>query len=242
MVSMRSSMSLVFASALAGCATPVPHVQPPAPPPAETTLAVTRPKPPRVGCREQPGVSTWERRLRSNHRLLADTEQSARQGERYIPRLRRILEESGIPPALALLPIIESKFQLRARGRYGELGLWQLRHATARRFGLVVNGRRDDRLDPELATRGAARFLLYLHERYDDWLLAIAAYNAGEQRIDRAMAHHPGATFWDLARDGRLPRHCREYVPHFLAVVQMVEKAPFCPDARERTALNGSEA
>src|SRR5262245_15691056 len=117
---MRPAMSLMFASALAGCATSSPRVYLPEPPPAETSVTVIAPEPRTARCREQPGVSTWEHRLRSNRRLLADTEKSARQGAPYIPRLRRILEESGIPPALALLPIVESKFQLHARGRAGE--------------------------------------------------------------------------------------------------------------------------
>src|SRR5437016_1956453 len=82
------------------------------------------------------------------------------------------------------------------------LGLWQLRPATARRFGLVVDAERDDRADPAQATRAAARYLGYLHRRYRDWPLALAAYNAGEGRIDRALARQPHATFWELSASG----------------------------------------
>src|SRR5205823_3533825 len=83
--------------------------------------------------------------------------ESLARGSRYLPGLRRILEANGVPPSLALLPVIESGFYPTARGRRGERGLWQLRRATARRFGLVVNAHRDDRLAPERATRAAAR-------------------------------------------------------------------------------------
>src|SRR5439155_463797 len=83
----------------------------------------------------------------------------------------------------------------------------------ARRFGLVVNAHRDDRLQPERATRAAARYLHILYERYGDWPLALAAYNAGERRVDRALARDPEASFWSLAERGWLPRISREYVP-----------------------------
>jgi len=117
--------------------------------------------------------------------------------------------------------VIESGFYPTARGRKGERGLWQLRRATARRFGLVVNAHRDDRVEPERATRAAARYLRLLHDRYGDWALALAAYNAGEHRVDRALERDPDASFWRLAENGYLPRISREYVPRFFAVVRM---------------------
>ena len=134
---------------------------------------------------------------------------------------------------LALLPAIESSFYATARGRRGERGLWQLRRATARRFGLVVNAHRDDRLQPERATRAAARYLHILYERYGDWPLALAAYNAGERRVDRALARDPEASFWSLAERGWLPRISREYVPRFFAVVRVAGE-------REPTALGSA--
>src|SRR5438132_1570928 len=127
----------------------------------------------------------------------------------------------GVPPSLALLPVIESGFYPTARGRRGERGLWQLRRATARRFGLVVNAHRDDRVQPERATRAAAQYLRLLHDRYGDWPLALAAYNAGERRVDRALARDPEASFWRLAERGYLPRSSRDYVPRFFAVVRV---------------------
>src|SRR5439155_1443330 len=107
-------------------------------------------------------------------------------------------------------------------------GIRHLRPATARRFGLVVDAERDDRADPAQATRAAARYLGYLHRRYRDWPLALAAYNAGEGRIDRALARQPHATFWELSASGHLPRKSRDYVPRFLALVRLDERVRAC--------------
>jgi len=166
-------------------------------------------------------IDAWENRLRTHPQLRRDTAESLARGSRYLPGLRRILEANGVPPSLALLPVIESGFYPTARGRRGERGLWQLRRATARRFGLVVNAHRDDRLAPERATRAAARYLHVLYEHYGDWPLALAAYNAGERRVDRALARDPEASFWRLAERGWLPRISSEYVPRFFAVVRV---------------------
>jgi hypothetical protein len=220
---------LVGASVLAGCAT----VQPPAPPPPPAVAAPAAPAPPRTfSCVEEPVVDAWAERLRTDRELYKDTQHSLRRGERFLPELRRILADSGVPGSLALLPAVESGFEPRARGRSGELGLWQLRAATARRCGLVVNARRDDRTKLEPSTLCAASFLRFLHARYRDWPLALAAYNAGQNRVDRALARDPGASFWQLARQNRLPRVSREYVPRFLALVRVVEEPRGCPPAQ----------
>ena len=185
----------------------------PIPPPAAA--------PPELHTITNPRIDVWERRLRTQPTLREATEDSLGRGATYLPRLCAILGEHGLPPDLALLPVVESGFWPTARGRAGERGLWQLRRDTARRFGLVVNARRDDRLHPERATRAAARYLVFLHARYGDWPLALAAYNAGERRVDRALRRGRRADFWQLADRRLLPRTSREYVPHFLAVVRV---------------------
>ncbi len=187
----------------------VATIRPPAPPPTELHGLANR------------RIDVWEHRLRALPSLRRATEESLARGASYLPRLCAILGEHGLPPDLALLPVVESGFWPTARGRSGERGLWQLRRATARRFGLVVNARRDDRLHPERATRAAARYLVFLYARYGDWPLALAAYNAGERRVDRALARGRRADFWQLADRRLLPRTSREYVPHFLAVVRV---------------------
>ena len=166
--------------------------------------------------------------MRTRREFAEDTRATMARGARYLPQLRQLMVDAGLPPDLALLPAVESGFEPRARGRRGELGLWQLRPATARRLGLVVNSRRDDRVDPARSTRAAARYLRFLHARYRDWPLTLAAYNAGEGRIDRALARFPHASFWELAASGHLPRKSQDYVPRFLVVVRLAEHVQAC--------------
>ncbi len=220
---------LVLAATVAGCAVTARR---PVPGPEEDVSSNVRSTPARR-CAEDPLVAAWTRRLRTNRALQATTQRDLARGAPYLPRLRSILGEAGVPPALALLPLVESGFRADMRGRHGERGLWQLRPATARRFQLVVQASRDDRLNAERATRGAAAYLSFLYGRYGDWPLALAAYNAGEGRVDRALARRPGATFWELARARRLPRSSCEYVPRFLAVIGLVDGTPACLGAEE---------
>ncbi len=207
---------LMLLAAVAACAPPQRG-----PSPRSTGTALLPTVPPAhqgaLGTLDNPRIDAW----RDHDRFRRETAESLARGSRYLPGLRRILQENGVPPTLALLPVIESGFYPTARGRKGERGLWQLRRGTARRFGLVVNAHRDDRIEPERATRAAARYLRFLHDRYGDWALALAAYNAGERRVDRALARDPDASFWTLAEQGSLPRISREYVPRFFAVVRM---------------------
>ena len=159
-----------------------------------------------------------------------------------VPRLEAILIEHGLPRELVAVPAVESRYQTNARGSHGELGLWQLRPATARRFGIEVNARRDERAHVDQSTRAAARYLAFLYARYADWPLALAAYNAGEGRIDRALARRPGATFWELAERGALPPVSREYVPKILAVVRVNAGPGSCSQAMASTRDRDEDA
>jgi hypothetical protein len=223
---------VVLVAGLAACGThraPVPPDTPRiavAPPPA--AAVGTRRATGELDCVRNPRIDAWERRLRGDAPLGAATRESLERGERYLPEVRAILARHGLPESLALLPALESGYEPRARGRYGELGLWQLRRPTARRFGLVVDARRDERVVPARSTEAAARYLAYLRARYGEWPLALAAYNAGERRVDRALARRPDATFWELADGGWLPRTSRDFVPRFLAVVRLDRGAERC--------------
>lgn len=211
----------------------VRHARVEPPPPSlpagpERAAAAATPAPDALGCLDHPRIDHWEHRLRTHRKLRAATERGLERGERYLPTLRAIMTASGLPPSLALLPVVESGFRPNARGRFGDAGLWQFRAPTARRMGLVVDRRRDDRLHPERSTRAAARYLRRLHARYKDWPLALAAYNAGPGRVDGARRRLPGADFWELAERGHLPRTSRDFVPRFLAVVRVSEDVRTC--------------
>ena len=181
-----------------------------------------------LACVAHPFIDVWERRLRAERPLCADTAQVLARGAAYLPDMRDVFSADGLPSSLALLPAIESSFGIDAMSKTGSRGLWQLKPATARRFGLVVSRRRDDRLEPDLATRAAARYLAVLHAHFGDWPLALAAYNVGEGRVDRARRRDPGASFWQLTEDRRLSRASLDYVARFLALVRVVDGAEDC--------------
>jgi peptidoglycan lytic transglycosylase D len=142
---------------------------------------------------------------------------------RYMEIIEREFEREGLPIELAYLPIVESTFSQEAVGR-GVVGLWQFTSGTARKYGLIVNREVDERRDPEKASRAAAQLLRDLYDRFDSWDLAIAAYNAGPARIERALARQPGADFWKLADRGLLPGVTTQYVPKVLATALIASR------------------
>ncbi|MBI1750680.1 MAG: transglycosylase SLT domain-containing protein [Acidobacteria bacterium] len=129
----------------------------------------------------------------------------------------RIFAEEGVPLELLVVAEIESGINPLARSPKGARGPWQLMPATAERFGLRVDGLMDERIHPERSTRAAARYLRELHAQFGDWLLALAAYNAGEQRVARAVERGGTRDFWQLAGRRLLPAETRQYVPAILA-------------------------
>jgi len=179
-------------------------------------------------CVDHPLIDAWEYRLRTERAFRITTIDSLTRGNQYLGRFHEILRDAGLPTGLALLPVVESSFRVNARGRGGSVGLWQLQAPTARRFGLIVNKRHDERLDPERATQAAVAYLAMLHDRYEDWPLALAAYNAGEGRVDRALKKLPDSDYWSLIAAHRLSPITRDYVPRFFATVRMVESSPAC--------------
>ena len=136
--------------------------------------------------------------------------------------IERILRDEGIPVELIGIVLIESAAQETAESPRGARGLWQLMPATAQRYGLRVNGQVDDRLDPAKATYAAAHYLRDLHLRFGDWLLALAAYNAGEDTVQRAIERSGKAEFWTLSNNRQLPGETRAYVPAVLAAIQLL--------------------
>lgn len=128
----------------------------------------------------------------------------------------RIFAEEGVPLELLVVAEIESGFNPLALSPKGARGPWQLMPATAERFGLRVDKQTDERIHPERSTRAAARYLRELYAQFGDWLLALAAYNAGEQRVTNAIERGGTRDFWQLAQRRLLPEETRRYVPAVL--------------------------
>ncbi len=155
--------------------------------------------------------------LKRHPRYLARLEARLAQHLAYIHQ--RVIDR-GMPGEIALLPIVESALDPYAFSPGGAAGLWQFIPATGRRFGLERDWWVDGRRDPVAATEAALDYLTHLHERFEDWSLALAGYNTGEGNVARARRRAPeGASFWSL----RLPRETSAYVPRLLALAALVD-------------------
>ncbi len=150
-------------------------------------------------------------------------EMGLKRGIEYLPMIFKVLKKYNIPEEIAYLPLLESNFKIKAVSRARAKGLWQFMRSTALLYGLKVNWWLDERYNPEKATDAAARLLKHLYEKYGDWYLALAAYNAGEGRVDRALRRTKVNDFMHLSRTRYLKRETRNYVPAFLALVIIVK-------------------
>lgn len=135
------------------------------------------------------------------------------------PEVRPVLREAGVPEEMLYLMMIESGGNPEAVSSARAVGMWQFMSYTARDMNLSVSPYFDTRRQPEAATRAAARYLSMLHEQFDSWWLAAAAYNAGPDRVRRALRRAPGADYFDLVERKLLPPATREYVPKTLAAL-----------------------
>lgn len=138
---------------------------------------------------------------------------------RYRKLIDKALSEQKLPKGLAYLPVIESAYMPTLTSRAGAHGIWQFMPATAREYGLRVDWWVDERADPEHSTRAAATYLRDLYRMFDDWSLALAAYNCGPGRIRRTLEQAGATSFWELLDAGLLPKETRGYVPTFYATL-----------------------
>jgi membrane-bound lytic murein transglycosylase D len=141
---------------------------------------------------------------------------------KQLARLKQIFIEERVPPQLVWIAEVESSFDARARSPAGAAGMFQLMPATARNLDLSVGLLRDERLHPEKSGRAAARYLRRLHDRFGDWRLALAAYNAGEGRVGALLKKHKGRTYDDINQF--LPVETQMYVPKIEATLRKHEK------------------
>ena len=221
--------------ATAGCA-PLPEVEPDPVsrdssrvPRERESAALTTLEPPEEDPFRQSPSPWWQSTdlarpevVASKNDLLADDGRGLRtwlrRAEPLLPDMLRILEEAGLPPEIWVLAIVESGLRYDARSRSNAVGLWQFVPNTANHSGLLVTLDRDQRRDWEASTRAASRYLIELKSRFDDGLLALAAFNCGPSRVSREIAGRDEVTFWDLD----LPPETRRHVPRVLALADLL--------------------
>ena len=140
----------------------------------------------------------------------------------YFPLFEETLDRHGLPLELKYLAVVESGLNPMACSHAGARGLWQFMYATAKYQGLRIDSYIDERRDPVRSTEAACKYLSRLYSLYDDWCLALAAYNAGPGNVNRAIRRSGGKrNFWEIRFF--LPRETRNYVPAFMAVTYIME-------------------
>ena len=145
--------------------------------------------------------------------------------EEHLSAIAQIFRDEGMPHDLMNLAVIESRFSTDAMSRSGALGIWQFTRGTAKLYGLRIEGGLDQRKDPILSTLAASRLLRDLYDRYSDWYLALAAYNAGPGVVDRAVAKSANDSFWALARGSYFSKQTKDFVPRFIAATIIMKTA-----------------
>ncbi len=142
----------------------------------------------------------------------------------YFPLFEQQLDNYDIPIEMKYLAIVESALNPRARSRVGATGLWQFMYGTGREMKLDINSYVDERSDPIKSTEAACRYLTRLYGIYEDWDLALAAYNSGPGNVNKAIRRSGGyKNYWNIRRN--LPRETAGYVPAFLATMYLFEYA-----------------
>jgi len=158
-------------------------------------------------------------------RLRDEFEAGLKRSGSYLPMIKKIFREEGLPEDLAYMAHQESAFKLNAYSRARAKGMWQFMSFTGRKYGLRTDLWVDERSDFEKATRAAATYLKELYARYDDWYLAMAAYNAGEGKIDRALARTHAKDYWALTKTRYIRTETKWYVAAILASI-LIDKSP----------------
>jgi membrane-bound lytic murein transglycosylase D len=145
--------------------------------------------------------------------------------KQYLPVMKDIFKQHGLPEDLVFVALIESGFNPYAYSRSRASGPWQFITGTGRKYGLKINEWIDERRDPIKSTEAAARYLKDLYEQFGSWPLALASYNAGEGKVARAIAKTQSDDFWKIKQTRHLRLETRNYVPKFMAAT-IIAKNP----------------
>jgi membrane-bound lytic murein transglycosylase D len=177
-------------------------------------VETNQPAPPRTNPSPQKERDVWVRKISGRPWSAAAKE--------YVPQLKPIFAAQKVPPELVWVAEVESSFDRRAESPAGAAGLFQLMPETAKRFGLSL-WPRDERFEAEASATASARYLKFLFDRFQDWRLALAAYNAGEGSVQKLLDRYKTRSYDDIA--AHLPAETQMYVPRVEAVVRQREGA-----------------
>jgi len=145
------------------------------------------------------------------------TENALKRANYFIPMVRKIFRQEGLPEELAYLAVVESGFNPFATSPANAAGIWQFIPSTGRRFGLRIDDYIDERRDPYKSTIAAAKYLKTLYNMFGSWELAIAAYNCGEKCVAKRLESSSATSFSEIK--DTLPSQTKEYVPRFFAIL-----------------------
>ena len=164
------------------------------------------------------------------HKDRYTVEKNLERAQLYMPFIYETLRSRGLPRELAYVAFIESGYNPMATSSSGAAGMWQFISSTGKHYGMEQDWWMDERRDPYQSTRAAADYLDKLYKMFNDWHLAVTAYNAGEGKIQRGLAATGAKTFFELRRKNeqiysvrdRLSDENKQYLPKFLAVCKFV--------------------
>jgi len=160
----------------------------------------------------------YERSMRDVVTMYATSPETVKllnRSELYFPLFEELLAHYGLPDDLKFLSVIESGLRPKARSKAGAVGLWQFMKGTGQMMGLKIHSSVDERMDPYASTEAAVLYLSELYSQYDDWVLALCAYNCGPGNVNKAIRRSGSTDFAQLRR--YLPRETRRYIPKFVA-------------------------
>lgn len=171
-----------------------------------------------------PSVNKWISYFQNRGRV--HMERYLLRSTRYEALMKKVLRDNKLPEDLFYIALIESGFSSHAFSHASAVGYWQFIRGTGKRYNLKINRMIDERRDPVLSTQAAADYYKDLFKRFNSWYLAMAAYNVGEGRVERAVKKYKTRDFWALAKIPRaLPRETDEYVPKYIAA-KLIAKNP----------------